>query len=360
MRAAAAAVNETETFRPFHGMIAGHQTGVAMSPFAIFVLAVLALIVALVLLGVKSVPQSEEWTVERFGRFTNTLKPGLSLIVPLVDRIGARLSLRETVLEVPGQEVITRDNASVTADAVVFYQIVDAARAAYQVNDLERAIVNLSMTNIRSVIGSMDLDDVLSNRDGINDRLLRIVDDATAPWGIKVTRIEIKELQPPADLVQSMARQMKAVREKRAVVTEAEGKREAQILEAQGGLEAAKLQAEARERLAAAEAKATEDVSKAIREGDLQAINYFVATRYIEAMAKFADSRNQKTLILPIEAAATLGSLAGIAEIARETFGSQGRSGSGEQGPGATGGGRRVPPPPPPATGSVPWTDSTI
>lgn len=326
-----------------------------MSPFAIFVLAVLVLIVAIVLLGVKSVPQSEEWTVERFGRFTQVLPPGLSLIVPLVDRIGAKLSLRETVLDVPGQEVITRDNASVTADAVVFYQVVDAARAAYQVNDLERAIVNLAMTNIRSVIGSMDLDDVLSNRDEINDRLLRIVDDATMSWGIKVTRIEIKELQPPVDLVQAMARQMKAVREKRAVVTEAEGKREAQILEAQGGLEAAKLQAEARERLAAAEAKATEDVSKAIREGDLQAINYFIATRYLEALAKFADSRNQKTLILPIEAAATLGSLAGIAELAKSALAP--RDDAPAAG-GAPGGRPRASAPPPGSSGSVPWTES--
>ena len=337
-----------------------------MSPFAIFVAAIFVLIVAIVLLGVKSVPQSEEWTVERFGRFTQTLKPGLSLIVPLVDRIGVKLSLRETVLDVPGQEVITRDNASVTADAVVFYQVVDAARAAYQVNDMERAIKNLSMTNIRSVIGAMDLDDVLSNRDEINDRLLRIVDEATTPWGIKVTRIEIKELQPPADLVQAMARQMKAVREKRAVVTEAEGKREAQILEAQGGLEAAKLQAEARERLAEAEAKATHDVSRAIREGDLQAINYFVATKYLEALGKFADSRNQKTFILPIEAAGTLGSLAGIAEIARTAFGSPAdgagsepdRRGSRRDGGLDLAGTQSPPPPPHSAGGSVPWTGS--
>lgn len=331
------------------------QSGNFMSPFGIFVIAVFVLIVAVLFLGVKSVPQSEEWTVERFGRFTQTLKPGLSLIVPLADRIGVKLSLRETVLDVPGQEVITRDNASVTADAVVFYQIVDAARAAYQVNDLERAIKNLSMTNIRSVIGAMDLDDVLSNRDEINDRLLRIVDEATTPWGIKVTRIEIKELQPPVDLVQAMARQMKAVREKRAVVTEAEGKREAQILEAQGGLEAAKLQAEARERLAAAEAKATEDVSKAIREGDMQAINYFVATKYLEALGKFADSRNQKTFILPIEAAGALGSLAGIAEIAREALGPR-RDGAAEHR--TEPGGAGAPPPRPAASGSVPWTGS--
>jgi len=298
----------------------------------VVVLVVLAVIITLIAMGVRSVTQGEEWTVERFGRYTRTLSPGLNLIVPVIDRVGAKLSVMEQVLDVPSQEVITRDNAMVTADGVVFYQILNVARAAYEVADLRNAILNLTMTNIRTVMGSLDLDAVLSQRDVINSRLLSVVDEATQPWGVKVTRIEIKDIRPPADLVSSMARQMKAEREKRAVVLEAEGSRaaailraegmkQAAVLEAEGRRDAAMRDAEARERLAQAEAEATRMLAGAIGEGGIQAANYYVAQKYLEALGRFATSPNQKTFILPMEASAALGSLAGIAELAQEALG---------------------------------------
>ncbi len=302
-----------------------------MGGFTLFVFVLLALAVVVVFLGVKSVPQGMEFTVERFGRYTLTLSPGLHLIMPLVDRIGAKLSMMETVLDVPSQEVITKDNAMVKVDGVVFYQVVDAAKAAYEVNQLQLAIINLTLTNIRTVMGSMDLDELLSRRDEINSRLLSIVDDATTPWGIKVTRIEIKDIAPPRDLVDAMARQMKAEREKRASILEAEGERQAQILraegekqsailEAEGRKEAAFRDAEARERLAEAEAKATHMVSQAIAKGSVQALNYFVAQKYVEAIKEISVAPNQKILFMPLEASSVIGALGGIAEIAREAF----------------------------------------
>ena len=300
--------------------------------FSIFVVAALIFAVVIVFAGVKTVPQGYEYTVERFGRYTRTLRPGLHLITPVVDQIGAKLNMMETVLDVPTQEVITRDNAMVAVDGIVFFQVLDAAKSAYEVNNLENAIINLTMTNIRTVMGSMDLDQLLSQRDAINAQLLTVVDDATTPWGVKVTRIEIKDIAPPRDLVEAMARQMKAEREKRANILEAEGFRQAEILKAEGEKQAAILDAEgrreaafrdaeAREREAEAEAKATTLVSDAIGSGNVQAINYFVAQKYIETLAAFAESNNQKILLLPLEAASVIGSIAGIAEIARETFG---------------------------------------
>ena len=297
----------------------------------IVVLVVLALALVLVLMGVRSVPQGTQLTVERFGRYTRTLQPGLSLIVPFVDRVGAKLNMMEQVLDVPEQEVITRDNAMVKVDGVVFYQILDAAKAAYEVTGLDNAILNLTTTNIRTVMGSMDLDELLSRRDDINQRLLIVVDEATQPWGVKVTRIEIKNISPPQDLVDSMGRQMKAERDKRAqilvaegerqaAILAAEGKKQAAILDAEGRREAAFRDAEARERLAQAEAAAAAMMSKAIAEGNVQAVNYAVAQRYLEALTAFAASPNQKTLVLPVEVTGVLGSLAGIAEIGREAF----------------------------------------
>ncbi|MCH9019671.1 MAG: SPFH/Band 7/PHB domain protein [Proteobacteria bacterium] len=305
-----------------------------MSGFAIFVIALLVLAIVLVLMGVKAIPQGMEYTVERFGRYTRTLRPGLHFIVPLMDRIGAKMNMMETVLNVPSQEIITKDNAMVTVDGVVFFQILDAAKSAYQVTNLEHATLNLTMTNIRTVMGSMDLDELLSKRDHINARLLSVVDEATTPWGLKVTRIEIKDISPPRDIVDAMARQMKAERDKRANILDAEGVRQSEILKAEGEKQAAILEAEgrreaafrdaeARERLAAAEAKATELVSEAISKGNVQAINYFVAQKYIDALGKFADSSNQKVLFLPLEAASVIGSIAGVAEIAREAFGKE-------------------------------------
>ena len=298
---------------------------------AIFVLVLVVFVIILLAMGVKTVPQGFEYTTERFGRYTRTLKPGLRLIVPMMDRIGAKMNMMENVLDVPTQEIITKDNAMVSTDGVVFFQVLDAAKAAYEVRRLEHAILNLTMTNIRTVMGSMDLDELLSKRDEINTRLLHVVDDATTPWGVKVTRIEIKDIQPPADLVQAMGRQMKAEREKRAQILEAEGDRQAAILraegekqaailEAEGRREAAYRDAEAREREAQAEAKATAEVSRAISAGNVQAINYFVAQKYLDALGKFADSPNQKLLILPMEVSSVIGSLAGIAEIAKESF----------------------------------------
>ena len=302
-----------------------------LSGFSIFVMAVLLLAIVLVFGGVKTVPQGMEYTIECFGRYTKTMRAGLHLIVPIIDRIGARMNMMETVLDVPTQEVITRDNAMVAVDGVVFFQVLDAAKSAYEVNNLENAILNLTMTNIRTVMGSMDLDDLLSQRDQINARLLSVVDDATTPWGVKVTRIEIKDIAPPRDLVDAMARQMKAEREKRANILDAEGFRQAEILkaegekqsailEAEGRREAAFRDAEAREREAQAEAKATELVSEAVAKGDIQAINYFIAQRYIDALTAFARSDNQKVFFLPIEATSVIGSIGGIAEIVREAL----------------------------------------
>jgi len=272
--------------------------------------------------------------VERFGRYRKTLRPGLNLIVPYIDRIGHKLNMMETVFDIQSQEVITRDNAMVRADGVVFYQILDAAKAAYEVNDLGRAIDNLTMTNIRTVMGSMDLDELLSQRDKINAQLLIVVDAATSPWGVKVTRIEIKDIQPPQDLIDSMARQMKAEREKRAVILDAEGLRQSEILkaegekravvlEAEGRREAAFRDAEAREREAEAEAKATTMVSEAIAKGDIQAVNYFVAQKYVDALQHIGSAPNQKLVLMPLEAASVIGSIAGIGELAKEALGRQ-------------------------------------
>ncbi|MGU3577137.1 SPFH domain-containing protein [Brucellaceae bacterium C25G] len=283
--------------------------------------------------GVKTVPQGYHYTVLRFGRYTRTLAPGLNLIVPFFDRIGAKLNMMEQVLDVPTQEVITRDNATVSVDGVAFYQILNAAQAAYEVSDLNYAILNLTMTNIRTVMGSMDLDELLSNRDTINERLLHVVDDAAHSWGIKVTRVEIKDINPPKDLIESMGRQMKAERDKRAQVLEAEGDRnaqilraeglkQAQILQAEGKREAAYREAEARERLAEAEAKATALVSDAIAEGNVQAINYFIAQKYTEALIEIGSSKNNKIVMMPLEASSLIGSLGGIGAIAKEVFGS--------------------------------------
>jgi regulator of protease activity HflC (stomatin/prohibitin superfamily) len=303
-----------------------------MSGFSTFALVILALAVVTVIMGVKVVSQGNEWTVERFGRYRKTLRPGLNLIVPYIDRIGHKLNMMETVFDIQSQEVITRDNAMVRADGVVFYQVLDAAKAAYEVNDLGRAINNLTMTNIRTVMGSMDLDELLSQRDKINAQLLIVVDAATSPWGVKVTRIEIKDIQPPQDLIESMARQMKAEREKRAVILDAEGLRQSEILkaegekravvlEAEGRREAAFRDAEAREREAQAEAKATTMVSEAIARGDIQAVNYFVAQKYVQALQHIGSAPNQKLVLMPLEAASVIGSIAGIGELAKEALG---------------------------------------
>jgi len=292
-----------------------------MFGFDIFVLALLVLFVIIVIAAVKIVPQGYNYTVERFGRYTRTLVPGLSLIIPFIDRIGRKLNMMEQVINVPSQEVITRDNAMVRVDGVAFFQVLDAPRASYEVTDLERAILNLTMTNIRTVMGSMDLDKLLSERDEINHRLLKVVDDATHTWGVKVTRIEIKDIEPPRDLVDAMARQMKAERDKRAAILEAEGERQSAILSAEGRREAAYRDAEAREREAEAEAKATHMVSQAINKGSVQAINYFVANNYVDALKELAAADNQKVLLMPLEASSVIGAIAGVSEIAREAFG---------------------------------------
>ncbi|MDY0872462.1 SPFH domain-containing protein [Dongia rigui] len=303
-----------------------------LSTFAIFVIVVLFVAVLLVFMGIKSVPQGREWTIERFGRYTLTLRPGLNFIIPFFDRVGAKINMMESVLDVPTQEVITKDNAMVSVDGVVFYQVLDAAKAAYEVNDLENAILNLTMTNIRTVMGGMDLDELLSLRDKINAQLLHVVDDATQPWGIKVTRIEIKDIAPPKDLVESMGRQMKAERDKRAAILEAEGLRQAAILKAEGEKQSAILKAEgekeaafrnaeARERLAEAEAKATASVSDAISKGSVQAVNYFLGIRYTEALEKLASANNQKVILMPLEASNVIGALGGIAELAKSALG---------------------------------------
>lgn len=316
-------------------------------------------LLAILIVGrsVRIVSQGYEYTVERFGRYLRTLSPGLHLILPLVDRIGAKINMMEAVFDVPSQDVITKDNAAVTVDGIVFYQVLDAAKAAYEVANLANAILNLTMTNIRTVMGSMDLDELLSHREIINARLLAVVDEATSPWGTKVTRIEIKDIKPPRDLIDSMGRQMKAERDKRALILEAEGERQAailaaegdrqarilkgegvkqsMILEAEGRRESAQRDAEARERLAQAEAKATSDVSVAIHKGSVQAINYFVAQKYVEALHAFAHSPNQKLLLMPMEVSSVIGSIAGIAEVAKEAF-SHKKEGSAERPEGRT------------------------
>jgi regulator of protease activity HflC (stomatin/prohibitin superfamily) len=301
--------------------------------FDIIIPVLVVLVILFLFAGIKTIPQGYNYTVERFGRYTRTLTPGLNLIVPFVDRIGAKMNMMEQVMDVPTQVVITKDNASVEVDGVAFFQVLNAPQAAYQVANLQNAILNLTMTNIRTVMGSMDLDELLSNRDAINTRLLTVVDDAAHPWGIKMTRVEIKDINPPKDLIESMGRQMKAERDKRAQILEAEGERgaqilraeglkQSQILEAEGKREAAFRDAEARERLAEAEAKATEVVSDAIAKGDVQAINYFVAQKYTEAMAKIGSAPNSKIVLMPMEASSLVGSLGGIGAIAREVFGS--------------------------------------
>jgi regulator of protease activity HflC (stomatin/prohibitin superfamily) len=286
------------------------------------VIPILIVLVLLVLFtGIKTVPQGYNYTVERFGRYTRTLSPGLNLIVPFVDRVGAKMNMMEQVLDVPTQEIITRDNAIVAVDGVAFYQVLSAPQAAYQVAGLENAILNLTMTNIRTVMGSMVLDELLSNRDAINERLLRVVDEAAHPWGIKVTRVEIKDINPPANLVDSMARQMMAERDKRAQILKAEGLKQSQILEAEGRREAAFRDAEARERSAEAEARATQVVSEAISKGDVQALNYFVAQKYTDALTRIGSAGNSKIVLMPLEASSLIGTLGGIGEIAREVFG---------------------------------------
>lgn len=286
----------------------------------IFSVAFLVLVIVFLSMAVVSVKQGLEYTIEHFGRYTRTLTPGIHLIIPFVERVGKRMNMMETVIEVPSQDVITKDNAMVTVDGVIFYQVLDAPRASYEVNHLTRAIINLTMTNIRTVMGSMDLDELLSQREKINAQLLSVVDDATTPWGVKVTRIEIKDITPPHDLIEAMARQMKAERLKRASILEAEGERQSEILRAEGEKQAAYLAAEARERQAQAEAKATQMVSDAISKGNIQAINYFVAREYIKALETVGSSENNKIIFMPLEASSVIGSIGGITELAKEAF----------------------------------------
>lgn len=302
-----------------------------MDIFSVFVIALVVMVAVIIVRAVQVVPQGYEYTIERFGAYTHTLRPGLHLIVPLVDAVGAKINMMEQVLDVPSQDVITKDNAAVTVDGVLFFQVLDAAKSAYEVSQLTRAVLNITMTNIRTVMGSMDLDELLSQREIINAKLLSVVDDATGPWGTKVTRIEIKDIRPPRDLVESMGRQMKAERDKRAVVLESEGERQAQVLEAegikqsmilkaQGRMESAKLDAEARERLGEAEANVTKMVSKAAQDGGAKALNYFVAQKYVEAFGALAKAPNQKIVMMPMETSGLMATLGGLAEIAKDSF----------------------------------------
>jgi regulator of protease activity HflC (stomatin/prohibitin superfamily) len=320
--------------------------------FEVFTLVLIALVAVALWSTVKIVPQGQNFTVENFGRYTRTLVPGLHILIPVIERVGHRMNMKEQVLDIPSQDVITRDNALVRVNGVTFFQVLNAARAAYEVDALEPSIVNLTLTNIRTVMGSMDLDELLSNRDVINSKLLSVVDAATEAWGVKVTRIEIKDIEPPRDLVDSMARQMKAEREKRAQILESEGLRQAAILKAEGEKQAVVLEAEgrraaafkdaeARERAAEAEAKATQLVSDAIANGNVQAINYFVANNYVKALEALAKAPNQKVILMPLEASSVIGSLAGLAQITGEAFGPSGSDGS-------------SPPPARPRSGSVP------
>src|ERR1700712_3391723 len=302
---------------------------------ATIVAAVFLVLAVVVALGaIEIVPQGQEVTVERFGRYTRTLKPGISFLTPFVEGIGRRINMMEQVLDVPRQDVITKDNVSVQVDAIVFIQVMDASAAAYRVTNLDFAITQLTMTNLRTVVGNMELDEVLSQRDQINTRLLEVIDQATSPWGVKVARIEIKDLQPPPDITNAMARQMKAERERRAVITEADGEKQAAIaraegakqsaiLQAEGRREAAYRDAEARERAAAAEAKATQLVSDAIESGSVNAINYFIAQKYVEAFGRLADSPQQRTVIVPADMGSLVGSIAGIGELVKTALAEQ-------------------------------------
>ena len=304
---------------------------ITLSGFGLFALAIVVFVLISVLMGVRQVPQGYGYTVERFGKYYKTLRPGLGVIVPWIDRIGRKINVMEQVLDVPTQEVITKDNATVAVDGVLFFQVLDPARASYEVFDLQSALLNLTMTNIRTVMGSMDLDALLSHRDEINTRLLNVIDSAAQPWGIKTNRVEIKDIVPPRDLIDSMGRQMKAEREKRAAILEAEGHRQAEILraegkkaalvlDAEGRKEAAFRDAEARERQAEAESTATRMMSEAIAKGDKAAINYFIAEKYVRAIDALARSPNQKTFIMPLDMAGVAGTLAGVAEVAKGAF----------------------------------------
>jgi len=302
-----------------------------ISGFLVFVIILALVVAATIFAGVKTVPQGYQWTVERFGRYRTTLLPGLNLIIPYIDTIGHKLNVQETVLQIPSQSVITKDNASVTVDGIVFFQILQAGQAAYEVQNLEQALINITMTNIRTAIGALDLDETLSKRDEINDRLLRVLDAASHPWGTKVTRVELKDVRPPEDVVASMSKQLTAEREKRAAILQAEGVKQAailqaegskqsQILAAEGRLEAANRDAAARERLALAEANATASVSKAVAEGSVQALNYFVAQKYIDALTRIGAAPNSRLVLMPLEASGVIGSIAGIAELAKSSL----------------------------------------
>ncbi len=300
-----------------------------LSGFFLFLLIVLAVAIVVISRGIRTVPQGYQWTIERFGRYRITLMPGLRLINPFIDRVGHRINVQETVLEVPAQNVITKDNASVVVDGIVFYQVIDASRAAYEVRNLELALTNLTMTNIRTAIGALDLDETLSKRDEINERLLRVLDAATEPWGTKITRVELKDVKPPEDVQTSMAKQLTADRERRAAILraegvkqaailEAEGTKQAQILAAEGRLAAAQRDAEARERLAAAEAKATTAVSQAVGDGNVQALNYFIAQKYVEAMGAISQSPNSRLVLMPTDFASLVSTIAGIGALAKD------------------------------------------